>query len=138
MRNISGAISGLIYLASPYSHPQKQVRQRRFDAACQATAAMMRAGLIVFPPIAHSHPLTRFDLPGYWQFWERYDRVHIEGYTGLAVLMLDGWKQSKGVQSEISIAHQLGRPVIFIVPEELDVTESAPVTGTRAQKEGLT
>ena len=55
---------GLIYLASPYSHPDFVVRQRRFDADCQATATMVRAGLIVFSPIAYSHPLTRYGLPG--------------------------------------------------------------------------
>jgi len=107
----------LIYLASPYSHPDERVRQQRFDAACQATAALMRAGLIVFSPIAHSHPLTRYGLPGDWQFWERYDRAHMEVCTGLAVLMLDGWKESKGVQAEIAIARQLSKPVIFIAQE---------------------
>ena len=107
----------MIYLAQPYSHPDPAVRERRYEAACRATAALMRAGLIVFSPIAHSHPLTRYGLPGDWQFWERYDRAHLEVCTCLAVLMLDGWKGSKGVQSEISIARQLGKPVIFIAQE---------------------
>jgi len=28
--------------------------------------------------------------------------------------MLDGWKQSEGVQAEISIARELGKPVTFM------------------------
>ena len=107
----------MIYLASPYSHPDKRVRQRRFNASCQVTAALMRAGLIVFSPIVHSHPLTRHGLPGDWEFWQRYDRAYLEACTGVAVLMLEGWKESKGVQAEIAMARELGKPVIFIDPE---------------------
>ena len=107
----------MIYLASPYTHPDPAVRQWRFEAACRVTAKLMRAGLIVFSPIAHSHPLTRYGLPGEWQFWQRYDRAHLEACSGLAVLMLEGWKESKGVQSEIAFARDLGKPVIFIAPE---------------------
>lgn len=47
---------------------------------------------------------------------------------------LAGWKDSEGVQSEISIARQLGRPVIFIAPDETDMTESAPAAGTGAME----
>ena len=45
--------------------------------------------------------------------WE----THLEACSALAILALAGWKDSEGVQSEISIARQLGRPVIFIAPE---------------------
>jgi hypothetical protein len=33
----------MIYLASPYSHPDPLVRKARFDAACRATADLIRA-----------------------------------------------------------------------------------------------
>ena len=45
--------------------------------------------------------------------WE----THLEACSALAILALAGWKDNKGVQSEISIARQIGRPVIFIAPE---------------------
>jgi hypothetical protein len=32
----------------------------------------------------------------------------------VVVLMLDGWEQSRGVQAEIAIARELGKPVSFI------------------------
>ena len=32
----------------------------------------------------------------------------------LVVLMLDGWKQSRGVHAEIAIARRLGLPVTFM------------------------
>jgi len=52
----------LIYLASPYSHPDPSVRQERYEAACKATAAMMRQGYHVYSPIAATHPPANYGL----------------------------------------------------------------------------
>jgi hypothetical protein len=48
----------MIYVISPYSHPDLAVRQRRFDAACRAAAALARDGHLVISPIVHGHPLV--------------------------------------------------------------------------------
>ncbi len=64
----------MIYLASPYSHPDQAVERLRFEAVCQAAATLMRHGLSIFSPIAHSHPIARFGLPTDWAFWEHYNR----------------------------------------------------------------
>ena len=32
--------------------------------------------------------------------------------------MLDGWRESVGIQAEIAIARQLGKPVTFLPAEE--------------------
>jgi nucleoside 2-deoxyribosyltransferase len=107
----------MIYLASPYSHPDPSVRERRFRAACRAAVALLHAGRVVFSPIAHSHPLAQHGLPGSWQFWERYDRAFLERCEEVVVLMLDGWQESVGVQAEIRIARELGKPVRYLAPE---------------------
>ena len=102
-----------IYLASPYSHPDPFIRQSRHHAACIEAGYMMLAGHIVFSPIAHSHYIHLLaDLPGDWQFWEKFDRAFIEWADEVHVLMLDGWKESKGVQAEIAIARSLGKTVV--------------------------
>ncbi|MBX3399531.1 MAG: DUF1937 family protein [Gemmataceae bacterium] len=106
----------MIYLASPYSHPDPAVREERFRAACRATAALLRAGEVVFSPIVHSHPLVEFELPTAWSFWERIDRAHLKRCDEVAVLMLDGWRESVGVREEIGIARALGKPVRFLDP----------------------
>ena len=121
----------MVYLACPFSDPNPAVRQQRFDAACQATAALMWAGLKVFSPITHSFPLMRYGLAGDWKFWESYDRAHLEACTALAVLMLDGWKESVGVQAELAIAAELELPVMLIVPASVGIrAESVPAAGT--------
>ena len=107
----------LIYLASPYSHPDRQIQEQRFQAACQQAALMMQAGDLVFSPIAHTHPIAAFGLPGDWEFWQAYDRAMLERCDELAVLQLDGWEESIGVQAEIAIAKELNLPVRFIRPK---------------------
>lgn len=106
----------MIYLASPYSHPDPDVREQRFEAACAAAAALLRAGHRVYSPIAHSHPLTRYGLPGDWAFWERHDRWYLERCDEVVVLMLEGWDSSEGVQAEIDYATRLGKPVWYRAP----------------------
>ena len=115
----------MVYLASPYSHPDANVRKRRFRAACQAAAHLMREGHLVFSPVAHTHPIAEFGLPTEWAFWERQDRSLLERCDEVIVLTLDGWDESVGVLSEIQIARELGNPVRYLAPERLTLARAA-------------
>jgi nucleoside 2-deoxyribosyltransferase len=108
----------VIYLASPYSHPDPAIREQRFQAGCQAAAALLRAGHIVFSPVIHSHVLVAHGLPSDWEFWKHVDREHLERCDEVVVLMLDGWEESVGVAAEIRIARELGKRVRYLTEEE--------------------
>lgn len=111
----------LTYIASPYSHPDPQVKVERYLAAVKAVAFYMKRGEFVFSPIVHSHPpATLHDMSGDFEFWRNYDTEMISKCDKVVVLMLDGWKKSEGVQSEIVIANGLGIPVMFMEPASLD------------------
>ena len=107
----------MIYLASPYSHPEPCIREARYEAACRATAAFVRAGHPVYCPIVHSHPLARFGLPTDWAFWEVFDRAHLRNCEQLVVLMLRGWRESECLRAEVQIAIELELPVSYLGPE---------------------
>jgi nucleoside 2-deoxyribosyltransferase len=107
------------YLASPYSHPDPVVREQRFREACRATATMVRAGFAVFSPIVHSHPLADFGLPTDWNAWEHFDRRFLDQCDEVVVLMLDGWRDSAGVQAEIRMAGRMGKPVRYVAPADM-------------------
>ena len=107
----------MIYLASPYSHPEVVVRQQRFHEACRAVATLLASGLTVFSPIVHGHPLVDHGLPTDWPFWERFDRDHLVRCDEVVVLMLDGWRESVVVAAEIRIAGELGKPVRYLAPD---------------------
>lgn len=107
----------MIYLASPYTHPDPAIQEERFRAVCAYAATMMRQGLRVFSPIAHTHHIALCGLPGGWEFWEAYDRDMIARCDEVAVLCLPGWEESTGVRAEIAIAAELGLPVRYLDPE---------------------
>ena len=108
----------MIYLASPYSHPNSAVREARFQAACRAAAELIRSGQQVYSPIAHSHPIAAYGLPTDWSYWEADARAHLKTSTEVVVLTLDGWQTSAGVTAELRIAGELGRPVRYLEPPE--------------------
>lgn len=109
----------LVYLASPYSHPDATVRAARFSAACRVAGELMKAGQCVFSPIAHSHPIEQHFLdakPEGHDFWLRQDFAILRHASRLVVLMLEGWEASRGVAAEIDFAKTIGVPVEFKKP----------------------
>lgn len=111
----------MIYLAAPYSDTNPAVRERRYEAACLATATLLRHGHVVYSPIVHGHPLVRYGLPIDWSYWERTDREFLAHCDEVFVLTLEGWEQSVGVNTEICVAIALGKPVRYLDPVTLSV-----------------
>ena len=104
-----------IYLATPYSHPDPPVRLFRFDAVNKVAAQLMSDGFLVFSPISHTHPIAEAgDLPKGWEFWKEYDKTFIEWADEVYVLKAQGWETSTGVQAEIKIAEEMGKPVVYL------------------------
>jgi nucleoside 2-deoxyribosyltransferase len=107
-----------IYLASPYTGTSEQ-QADRFDIVCQvAGKIILDRKFPVFSPIAHSHPIaTRCDLSGEHDFWIDQNRAWLEWADEVWVAMIDGWKDSKGVQWEVEYAKAHGMPVGFVATE---------------------
>ena len=126
----------MIYLASPYTHADARVREERFRAACRSAAALMQQGHVVFAPIVHGHPLVAEGLPIEWPWWERFDREHLSRCDEVVVLTLDGWEASAGVQAEIRIAEESGKPVRYLAPVD-GVADGLPVLASVATEGGL-
>ena len=118
----------MIYLASPYSHDDPAIRQQRYEAACVATAHLIKQGFPVISPIVHSHVLhAELGCGGDWETWAAIDRQLIDASIELWVLMLDGWEMSKGVAAEIDYADELGTSVSMLDPSRVGVTFDAVV-----------
>ena len=105
----------LIYLASPYSHPNKAVVEERYLAVCRAAGEFMRQGHLIYSPIAHTHALAQTSqLPTDFEFWGDFDEAMISRCSELWVLMLDGYDESRGVAEEIAIADAREIPVVYM------------------------
>lgn len=115
---------GLVYLASPYSHPYEKVKDERFILTAACASDLFAAGIHIFSPIVHCHPMHRYGggLPGNFEFWEAYDRAMIGLSEALVILKLDGWHESKGVRAEYDIAVDLGLQIYVCDPDHLPLT----------------
>lgn len=112
-------MTGLTYLASPYSHPDPAERQRRFEATCREAGRLMKRGMAVFSPIAHSHPIEQNFHDGKQEgheFWLAQDFAVLRHCERLIVLRLEGWEASRGVAAEVEFAGRIGIPVLYIDP----------------------
>ena len=118
----------MIYLASPYSHPNPRVMVARFHAACLATAELMRRGHTTFSPIAHSHCVATFgNLHLGWEFWSDIDYEWIRLCGNIAVLTLMGWRESVGIRDELRYAESLQLPPpALLSPEDLGIEDVLP------------
>jgi len=114
-----------VYLAIPYSHPERAVRLERFELANRKAAELINQGYIVFSPISMSHPMCEVaDLPGDWAYWEKFDKAFLEFVDELYVVMADGWTESVGVNAEIEIMQGMGKPVRFLTCMEVSDAQS--------------
>jgi hypothetical protein len=105
----------MIYVASPYSHPDKAVRDARFREVCAFVARMFRDGMTAFSPIAHSHSIAEiYGLPVEFEFWKRFNIDMLRRCDALWIVKMDGWKTSRGIADELELAVSMNLPVRWI------------------------
>lgn len=115
MKNKSKYQPIMIYLASPYSHKDKDVQNLRAEQVSKMAAKLMREGYHIFSPVAHGVQLAQHGLPhGYEEFWKPYCISMLKRCDRLVVLLLKDWHLSVGVMDEISYAVKNDIPVAFV------------------------
>lgn len=105
-----------IYIASPYTHKNKKVMDKRFKQVLRLAAKLKLDGHVVFSPIVHSHMIaTQFPkIKTNWDFWKFDDTVFLKRSSELWVYCIPGWDKSVGVAAEIAIARKYKKPIKFI------------------------
>jgi hypothetical protein len=110
-------VDGYWYLATPYSDPRPTEVQKRVLAAHRAQRWMLRQGLVVYSPIVHWHETaTIYDLPSSAQAFARQNRIMQLHAKGLAILVIEGTKESKGVRMEREWAMEWGQETWVLRP----------------------
>lgn len=103
----------MIYLASPYSHPDPAVRRGRARLAAVAASVLteLHAEVFVYSPITHGHAMDeQRQLPESWEFWRPRCRAAVERSSEVACLLLDHWWESVGMATEYRWAQELEIP----------------------------
>jgi hypothetical protein len=108
------------YLATPYSKYAGGI-EAAFQAAAEQAALLVRAGVPVYSPIAHTHPVAihgGID-PYDHTIWLEADRAFMEAACGLIVCKLPGWEASYGIQVEVDHFTHAGKPIVYMEPGEV-------------------
>lgn len=115
------------YVASPYTN-YPDGHSAAALAVASVTAQLTAAGVPVFSPIAHGQMLLDaaphiLDATDH-EFWMRADQPMMNAAGGLIVVMLEGWRQSRGVRQEIM--EFVGRPIFLLDPSTMEVRPMGP------------
>jgi len=103
------------YLATAYSKFPGGL-DVAFHEASRAAALLVRDGVRVFCPIAHSHPIAKhgcLDALDH-ETWMAADEGFMLTAHGLIVLKMTGWDSSVGVAQEIDTFSRFKKPVLFM------------------------
>lgn len=116
------------YMATPYSKYERGP-EMAYEEACKCAALLLKRGLFVFSPVAHSHPIAQFGGldPLCHKTWMPLDLALLDECDGLLVVMMPGWKESVGVRLEIERAQKSEKPISYLSWPMLSVREDEGV-----------
>lgn len=113
-------VGGIVYLASPYTKYPAGL-DAAWRGVCEAAAELIRGGLSIYSPIAHSHPIALYGGidPKDHALWMTQCHAMMRAASSCIVLKMPGYKESIGVNMEIEYFDKAGKPIIFIDPNIL-------------------
>src|SRR5215471_11085470 len=108
---------GFWYLATPYAEfPGGHDAAWKF--ATKQAALCLEAGVRVFTPIGHTHPIAiqmKAD-PGH-DFWLELDEHVMDAADGLIVVEAEGWERSLGIAREIGFFRGRRKSIVYMAPD---------------------
>ena len=106
----------MVYLAGPYTHRLRRIRDSRYEELTRISARLLSDGIINFSPITHSHNQQHYlsDFCTTFDYWRRNDLAFLSRCDEIWVSLIDGWDKSYGVKEEIKFAKANGIPVKYI------------------------
>lgn len=105
----------MIYLAQPYTHPNPEIKQWRYEAALRITADYTKLDFLIYSPIVHYHNVAlQYKLPGDFLFWRELNFRALERCSEIWILTIPGWEDSLGLRAEIREAVRLNIPATYL------------------------
>lgn len=95
-----------IYLACPYTHKDKKVRDKRVRTVSKKAAELIEQGNIVFSPLSHSERISKYCKadPCDQKFWLNQCLWIIDHCDEFHIFCIEGWRESKGIREELKRA----------------------------------
>lgn len=118
------ALGGFVYVASVYSKFHLGLDAAHHDA-CLIAGELIKLGLSVYSPIAASHDISYFcEIPALnHDLWLTADKPLMDAANCLVVAKMHGWRESFGVQYEINVFRRAKKPIFYLEPQTLEISE---------------
>lgn len=115
----------LCYLATPYTKFPGGIHIA-FVEASRFAAKLMEAGISVYSPIAHTHPLAIYGNvdPLNHNIWLPFDEAMMNVSDALLVAQMPTWEISKGIQMEIDHFEDAKKDIHYLPDDTSWLTES--------------
>jgi hypothetical protein len=114
----------LVYLATPYSKYPGGI-EAAFKDASKLAGRLLRLGVKVYSPIAHTHPIAingNLD-PMDHSIWLPFDKSIMDKADAILVAKMPSWQDSKGIAHEIEVFGNAGKPIYYLDTDTLDVRQ---------------
>ncbi len=106
----------MIYIASPYTDPDPEVMQRRYEAVLRYCVHLVQQEAVPYSPIVNFHQMAHhFDLPKDRLYWRKVNATMLRRADRLDVLCLPEWNDSTGIREEINDADVMYITVGYVV-----------------------
>jgi len=102
----------MIYLASPFSHDNPWERERRALEVSELASKLMIKGYPIYCPIMNWWQCAKIQkFPPDFEWWMSLDCHFLSKCDAIFIAMMDGWRDSKGVQCErnFAVGHDMPR-----------------------------
>ena len=105
---------GYWYIATPYSKYRAGL-EKAFEDASMISAVLVLAGVRLYCPIAHTHPIAVYGNipPRNHDIWLPLDKPFMEAASGLLVVKMQGWDESYGIGVEIESFKSQCKPILY-------------------------
>jgi len=113
----------LLYLATPYTKYPGGI-EVAFRDACAFAGTLLKAGLKIYSPIVNTHPIAIHGSldPLDYTIWLPFDHTMMRISDAILVAKMPTWEESYGIEHEIGEFRSALKPVFFIDPATLDIT----------------
>ncbi len=126
-------MESLAYCATPYTKFPGGLNAA-FEAAAALTARLRAAGIFVYSPIVHCHPLALYGKldPLDLSLWYPHNELMMDRCNVLLVAHLPSWEDSIGIQYEIEFFEKAFKPIFDLDPYRLKMTKRGGKGESRA------
>lgn len=111
----------MIFVAIPYYHFDKEIIERRVSIISKYCGSLLEKNIMCTSPVLFGTTVLKYcHLPDDFGFWDKLSFSYLEKATELHILMLPGWRESKGVNAEIKFAldHNIAIKYVGIKTDE--------------------